>query len=89
MAQVITEVWFIDFMYKQLKVDRNTQLSNVIDDFNLEALGMEIDRLRNEISGDWLPKRQSGKWIVSRSRVLHWFNGPLLRLVACVSKLMI
>lgn len=37
------QVWSMDFMHDQLSDGRNFRLFNVIDDFNREALGMEID----------------------------------------------
>jgi putative transposase len=41
--QAINEVWSMDFMHDQLEDGRSFRLFNVIDDFNREALGMEID----------------------------------------------
>jgi putative transposase len=39
----INQVWSLDFMHDQLEDGRCFRLLNVIDDFNREALGIEID----------------------------------------------
>ena len=39
----INQVWSMDFMHDQLEKGRCFRLLNVIDDFNREALGIEID----------------------------------------------
>ncbi|TDV22428.1 putative transposase [Paraburkholderia caballeronis] len=39
----VNAVWSMDFMHDQLKDGRSIRLLNVIDDFNREALGIEID----------------------------------------------
>ena len=39
----INAVWSMDFMHDQLADGRNFQLFNVIDDFNREALAIDID----------------------------------------------
>ena len=39
----INESWSMDFMYDQLADGRSFRLLNVIDDFNREGLGIEVD----------------------------------------------
>jgi putative transposase len=39
----IKQVWSIDFIHDQLEDGRTFRLLNVIDDFNREAICMEID----------------------------------------------
>ena len=41
--QAINQVWSMDFMHDRLEDGRNLRLFNVIDDFNREALGIEVD----------------------------------------------
>ena len=41
--QGINQVWSMDFMHDQLDDGRTFRLFNVIDDFNREAIGMEVD----------------------------------------------
>ncbi len=41
--ETINQVWSMDFMHDQLQNGRCVRLFNVIDDFNREGLGMEID----------------------------------------------
>ena len=39
----INQVWSMDFMHDQLEDGRTFRLFNVIDDYNREAIGMEVD----------------------------------------------
>jgi len=39
----INKVWSMDFMHDKLEDSRNLRLFNVIDDFNSEILGIEVD----------------------------------------------
>jgi len=39
----INEVWSMDFMHDQLDEGRTFRLFDVLDDFNREALGIEVD----------------------------------------------
>lgn len=39
----INQIWSMDFMHDQLQDGRSFRLFNVIDDFNREALGIEVD----------------------------------------------
>lgn len=41
--KAINECWSMDFMHDQLHNGRNYRLFNVIDDFNREGLGIEVD----------------------------------------------
>ena len=41
--EAINQIWSMDFMHYQLQNGRSFRLLNVIDDFNREALGMEVD----------------------------------------------
>jgi putative transposase len=39
----VNRVWSMDFMHDQLEDGRSFRLLNAIDDFNREALGIEVD----------------------------------------------
>ena len=41
--EAINDVWSMDFMHDQLSDGRSFRLFNVIDDFNREGLGIEVD----------------------------------------------
>ena len=41
--KAINQCWSMDFMHDQLEDGRSFRLLNVIDDFNREALGIEVD----------------------------------------------
>ena len=63
--QAINEVWSMDFMHDRLEDGRNIRLFNVIDDFNREALGIEVDFS--------LP---SGRVIRSLQQIIAWRGKP-------------
>ena len=43
MPNGINQTWSMDFMHDQLEDGRSFRLLNVIDDFNREALSIEVD----------------------------------------------
>jgi putative transposase len=57
--QAINEVWSMDFMHDQLVDGRSIRTLNVIDDFNREALGIEVD-FSLPSAGDLHPKAAHG-----------------------------
>jgi putative transposase len=72
--QGINQVWSIDFMHDQLENGKTFRLLNVIDEFNREAIGMEIDfslpseRVIREL-------KQIISWR-GKSEVIRCDNGP-------------
>jgi len=54
----INQTWSMDFMHDQLADGRSIRVLNVIDDFNREALGIEVDRILGQIV-DWRGKPAS------------------------------
>ena len=61
----INQVWSIDFMHDQLEDGRSIRLFNVIDDFNREALGIEVDF-----------SLQSERVIRSLDQIIAWRGKP-------------
>jgi putative transposase len=66
----INQVWSMDFMHDQLSNGRSIRLFNVIDDFNREALGIDVDFS--------LP---SERVIRSLDQIIAWRGGP--RVIRC------
>ena len=65
--QEINQVWSMDFMHDQLSDGRTFRVLNVIDDYNREALGMEIDFS--------LP---SERVIRALKQIIEWRGRPLV-----------
>jgi putative transposase len=63
----INQVWSMDFMHDQLSDGRTFRVLNVIDDYNREALGMEIDFS--------LP---SERVIRALKQIIEWRGRPLV-----------
>lgn len=63
----INQVWSMDFMHDQLSDGRSFRVLNVIDDYNREALGMEIDFS--------LP---SERVIRALKQIIEWRGRPLV-----------
>ena len=61
----INECWSMDFMHDQLQSGQNYRLLNVIDDFNREGLGIEVDLS--------LP---SQRVIRTLERIIEWRGKP-------------
>jgi putative transposase len=70
----INQVWSMDFMHDQLNDGRSFRLLNVIDDFNREALGIEVDfSLPSERVIRSLEQIMQGR---GTPKVLRFDNGP-------------
>jgi putative transposase len=65
--EAINEVWSMDYMHDQLSDGRSFRSLNVIDDYNREALGMEIDFS--------LP---SERVIRALKQIIEWRGRPLV-----------
>ena len=63
--EAINEVWSMDFMHDNLDDGRQYRLFNVIDDFNREGLGIEVDLS--------LP---SARVIRSLEQIIEWRGKP-------------
>lgn len=61
----INQVWSMDFMHDQLSDGRSFRLFNVLDDFNREGLGIEVDLS--------LP---AARVIRSLDRIIEWRGRP-------------
>ena len=68
--EAINQVWSMDFMHDQLSDGRSFRLFNVLDDFNREGLGIEVDLS--------LP---SSRVIRSLEQVIEWRGKP--RVIRC------
>jgi putative transposase len=64
--ETVNQMWSMDFMHDQLSDGRSIRLFNVIDDFNREGLGIEIDFS--------LPAQRV---ILSLERIIEWRGKPL------------
>jgi len=68
--EAINQVWSMDFMHDKLEDGRSIRLFNVIDDFNREALGIEVDLS--------LP---SQRVIRSLQQIISWLTTPILHVL--------
>jgi putative transposase len=69
--EVINQVWSMDFMHDRLEDGRAFRLLNVIDDFNREGLGIEVDFS--------LPAERVIRALGADHRVARSTTGPALR----------
>jgi putative transposase len=65
--QAINQCWSMDFMHDQLSDGRSFRLLNVIDDFNREGLGIEVDFS--------LPAERTIRVL---SQIIEWRGKPLM-----------
>ena len=69
----VNQVWSMDFMHDQLADGRSIRVFNVIDDFNREALGIEVDfaalRARD-------PHAQADHRLAGKPLAIRCDNGP-------------
>jgi putative transposase len=65
----------MDFMHDQLEDGRTFRLFNVIDDFNREAIGMEVDFSRPPERVIWELK-QINSWREGKPEVIRCDNSP-------------
>lgn len=63
--QAINQVWSMDFMHDQLGDGRSFRLLNVLDDYNRQGLGMEVDLS--------LP---AGRVIRTLEQIIEWRGKP-------------
>lgn len=72
--EAINQVWSMDFMHDQLSDGRSFRLFNVLDDFNREGLGIEVD-LSLPSSRVTRSLEQIIEWR-GKPRVIRCDNGP-------------
>jgi putative transposase len=72
--ECINEVWSMDFMHDQLSDGRSFRLFNVIDDFNREGLGVEVD-LSLPAARVIRALEQIIEWR-GQPKMIRWDNGP-------------
>lgn len=72
--EALNEVWSMDFMHDQLEDGRTFKLFNFIDDFNREALGIEVDF---SLPSAWVIRelQQIISWR-GKPQVIRCDNGP-------------